>query len=226
VTRQRSFKLLVRSRMEKTGESYMAARAALLAGKAVQVSDRPPLVTSDEAIRRRSGRGWEEWFDLLDQWGAADRTHREIARWVAETLRIDPLVWEAQAITASYERARGLRVVGQKDDGFSVTAQRTVAVPVGKLFDAFVDAGLRERWLPGADLRERTSTKPKSAHYDWAGGPSRVHVVFVAKDAGRSLVAVEHARLADAKEAERMKASWRQGLTRLRTVLEGGVGDG
>jgi hypothetical protein len=211
--------------MDKTGESYMAARASLLAGKALQVSDRPPLATSDETIRRRSGRGWEEWFDVLDQWGAADRTHREIARWVADSLQIDPLVWEAQAITASYERSRGLRVVGQKDDGFSVTAQRTVAVPVATLFDAFVDAGLRERWLPASDLRERTATRPKSAHYDWAGGPSRVHVVFAAKDDGRSLVAVEHARLADAKEAERRKAFWRRGLTSLKSVLEGGAED-
>jgi hypothetical protein len=32
MTRQRSFKRLVRLRMEKTGESYTAARASLLAG--------------------------------------------------------------------------------------------------------------------------------------------------------------------------------------------------
>jgi hypothetical protein len=57
---------------------------------------------SDEAIRRRTGRGWEEWFDLLDEWGAAERPHREIARWVAEQLGIEPLVWDAQAVTTSY----------------------------------------------------------------------------------------------------------------------------
>ena len=59
---------------------------------------------SEEAIRRRTGRGWEEWFDLLDAWGAADRTHTEIARWVAEEHAIDG--WNAQAVTVSYERAR------------------------------------------------------------------------------------------------------------------------
>ena len=30
-------------------------------------------ITSDEAIRQQTGRGWEEWFDLLDEWGAAER---------------------------------------------------------------------------------------------------------------------------------------------------------
>ena len=104
MTRQRSFKRLVRARMEKTGESYTAARAMLLAADAPTATEAPVLATSDDAIRQRTGSGWEEWFDRLDAWGAAERTHREIARWVAAQLGIEPLAWSAQAITASYER--------------------------------------------------------------------------------------------------------------------------
>ena len=77
---------------------------------------------SEEAIRRWTGRGWEEWFDLLDAWGAADRTHKEIARWVAKEHAIDG--WDAQAVTVSYE------------------------VPVDQLFEAFTDESQRDRWLP------------------------------------------------------------------------------
>ena len=88
MTRQKSFKRLVRHRMEKTGERYSAARAALLAAEQPAGADepRPPLATSDETIRQRTGRGWEEWFDLLDEWGAADRPHRIIfaANWRAK----------------------------------------------------------------------------------------------------------------------------------------------
>src|SRR5690349_4349115 len=128
MTVNRSFKRLVRARMEKTGESYAAARAVLLAAtEPTPGAPHPPLVTSDDTIRRRTGRGWEEWFDLLDDWGAAQRTHRETARWVAEQLGIGPLVWEAQAVTHSYERVRGLREVGEHADGFAVTAQKTIA---------------------------------------------------------------------------------------------------
>jgi hypothetical protein len=82
------------------------------------------LATSDEAIRARTGRGWQEWFDLLDGWGAPERSHREIARWVAEQQGIAPLAWNAQAVASSYERARGLRAVGEHPEGFSVTAQK------------------------------------------------------------------------------------------------------
>lgn len=118
-------------------------------------------------IRRRTGRGWEEWFDLLDEWGAATLPHKEVARRVAALLAIESLAWHAQAITVSYERASGVRVVGERSDGFAVTAQRTVAAPVELLFDAFVDGSLRGRWLPEDELRERTATKPKSARFDW-----------------------------------------------------------
>jgi hypothetical protein len=219
MTRQKSFKRLVRSRMAKTGESYTAARAVLLAGDEPAAKDGPWLATSDATIRERTGRGWEEWFDLLDEWGSAERSHREIARRVAAELGIDPLAWNAQAITMSYERTRGMRVVGQRSDGFAVTAQKTVAVPVERLFDSFADDSLRGRWLPEHELHERTATRPRSARFDWADGESRVNVMFLEKGAS-STVAVEHARLTDAEEADRMRAFWRERLSTLKSHLE------
>jgi uncharacterized protein YndB with AHSA1/START domain len=220
MTRQRSFKRLVRARMEKTGERYTAARAALLAADGSNSPGKSALATSDEAIRARTGRGWEEWFDLLDEWGAAERPHREIARWVAEQQGIAPLAWNAQAVAGSYERARGLRAVGEHPDGFTITASKTVAVPVQQLFDAFVDESLLERWLPDGQLRQRTATKPKSARFDWGDGETRVNVVFTAKGEAKSVAALQHVRLADAAQAERMKAFWRERVAALKEVLE------
>ena len=69
MTRQRSFKRLVRARMEKTSESYTTARAALLAEAEPKATEGPALSVSDGVIRARTGRGWEEWFDLLDDYG-------------------------------------------------------------------------------------------------------------------------------------------------------------
>jgi len=210
MTRQKSFKRLVRARMEKTGESYTAARAMLLGSQ----SPTPALATSDAAIRERTGRGWEEWFDLLDDWGAAERSHRDIARWVAEQLGVVPLEWGAQAITMSYERARGGRAVGQHADGFAVTASKTVAVPVERLYDAFPSLS--------AQLHERTATRPRSARFDWGDDGTRVTVTFVAREDAKSLVAVQHSRLAGADDADRMKTWWREQLTALKSRLEAG----
>ncbi len=217
MTRQRSFKRLVRARMEKTGESYSAARAMLLApdGKA---SDGVTLTMSDEAIRKRTGRGWEEWFDLLDEWGAAERTHTEIARWVVKEQGLDG--WSSQAVTVSYERARVGRALGEHADGFSITASKTVAVPVDRLYEAFVNGTKRKRWLPDGKLRVRTSIKPRSVRFDWGDGTTRVAVGFTAKGPEKSQVALEHSRLADGEEAERMKAYWRDRVATLKEQLE------
>jgi hypothetical protein len=220
MTEHKSFKRLVRARMAKTGESYTAARAMLLRAEEPKGSDGVRLATSDEKIRQRTGRGWEEWFALLDEWSAQERPHREVARWVAAQLGIHPLAWNAQAITASYELARGLRAVGQKEDGFAITASKTIAVSVEQLYDAFVESSARERWLPDGELSERTATRPKAARFDWGDGPTRVKVTFLVKENTKSTIALEHRRLADAGEAQRMKAYWRQRLQALKQELE------
>ena len=223
MTTERSFKRLVRARMGKTGESYTAARRVLLAAVDGPAPGEPPtLVTSDAEIRRRSGRGWEQWFEWLDERHADQLSHRDIARLVAAELEIAPLVWEAQAVTISYERSRGMRVVGQRADGFAVSATRTVAVGVEELFAAVAEPTRRARWLPEDHLTERTATRPTSIRFDWEDGRTRVHVTLVAKGAHKSTVTLEHARLADADEAARMKALWRAGLTTLKAQLEGG----
>ncbi len=222
MTRQRSFKRLVRTRMEKTGESYTAARAVLLAATSPSEDGGAPwFATSDDRIRERSGRGWEEWFDLLDQWGAPDMSHREIARKVAAELGIDPLAWNAQAITQSYERTRRGKLAGQHDDGFTVNASRTIAAPAAMLFEAFTDETPREAWFPAAALRSRSATAPKRAHFDWADDGSRVHVSFDARDDGRTTVSVQHERLADAGIAETTKLAWRERLVALKAYVEG-----
>ncbi|MBV8991784.1 MAG: hypothetical protein JO372_24770 [Solirubrobacterales bacterium] len=220
MTEHKSFKRLVRARMQKTGEGYTAARANLLRAEERKQGAGPRLATSDEAIRERTGRGWEEWFSMLDAWGAGERPHREIARWIAEQQGVEPLAWNAQAVAGSYELARGLREVGEKEDGFAVTASRTIAVPVDRLYDAFAEGSLRRRWLPDDELRERTATRPKSVRFDWGDGDTRVNVTFLPKGEGRSAVALEHRRLPNADEADRMKARWRERLTTLKAVLE------
>jgi uncharacterized protein YndB with AHSA1/START domain len=219
MTRQSSFKRLVRARMEKTGERYAAARAALLAAEEPQASSGATLTVSEEAIRRRTGRGWEEWFGLLDEWGAVERPHNEIATWLREVQGIDG--WSSQAVTVSYERARGLRAVGQRPGGgFSATASKTVAVPVERLFDAFVGEEERRQWLLDGDLRERTATRPRSARYDWEDGRTRLIAGFETKGPAKSTVAIEHERLENGEEAERMKTYWRERLAALKELLE------
>jgi len=219
MTQQKSFKRLVRARMEKTGESYTAARARILAADPRQkATEGPALSVSEAVIAERTGRGWEEWFNLLDSWGAYDVPQPEASDWAAREFGLDR--WSAQAVTINYQRARGLRAVGEHADGFTVTASKTIAVPVDRLFDAFVDASERARWLPEGGLRERTATRPRSARFDWGDDGSRVVVFFTEKGDGRSLASLSHERLPDGEAAERMKAFWRERVTAVKELVE------
>jgi len=230
MTVQRSFKRLVRARMAKTGESYTTARAQLLAGAdfkpsfvtSTDVDPIPHLVCSDERIVERTGRGWEEWFDLLDSWGAESMGHTELARRIADLLGIHVLAWNAQAVATSFERSRGKRAVGERvgGDGFVASASKTVAASAEQAFMAFADPSRRAAWLPDVVLTERSMSKPKTARFDVTGGPSRLFVSIEAKGPAKSTVVVEHSRLADSAEREQRKVEWRDALKALKAELE------
>ena len=176
--------------------------------------------SSGEGVRRATGRDRDQWFALLDDWGAAGRPYREIAEWLRSDHELSS--WWAQKLVVEYEQARGLRPPGVRPDGtFTVTASKTVSVPIERLFEAFVDARLRKRWLPGAKMRKRTSERGRSARFDWQDGSTRVNVGFFAKGNAKGQLAIEHERLPDARSAERMKAFWRERLSALKTLLEG-----
>jgi uncharacterized protein YndB with AHSA1/START domain len=174
-------------------------------------------------MRRATGRDRGEWFAVLDQWGAAGRPYREIADWLVAEHELSK--WWAQKLIVEYEEARGLRDPGIRPDGtFEVGASKTVAVPVDRLFAAFVGARLRGRWLPGAPMREVESQAPAVARFEWKDGASRVVATFAASGQGKSQMSVQHQRLWDARAAAKMKAFWRERLAALKALLEGSAG--
>ncbi|MGQ0591152.1 MAG: hypothetical protein ACT4QB_00475 [Gammaproteobacteria bacterium] len=178
-----------------------------------------PVKRSDEGVRRATGRDRGEWFTVLDTWGAPGRPYREIAEWLTGERGISD--WWAQKLIVEYQQARGLRAPGARPDGtFTATASKSMAVSGERVFDAFVDAELRERWLSGASMHLRTSKPGRSARFDWEDGLTRVNVNIAAGE-GKSQAAVEHERLPDAETAERTKAFWRDRLTALKTMIEG-----
>lgn len=129
--------------------------------------------------------------------------------------------WWAQKLIVEYEQARGLRPPGVRPDGtFEVGTSRTIAVPVERLFDAFVNTRQRKKWLTDGRMSLRTSQPGYSARFNWEDGPTRVNVSFIDKGPSKSTVALEHVRLAKADEAETTKAMWKERLAELKSFLE------
>ncbi len=173
---------------------------------------------SDAAVRKSTGKNWSQWFSTLDKAGARKMAHPEIARLVHSKYKCPP--WWSQMVTVEYERARGLREKYQVASGFRVSRSITVGAPLGKLFDAWQDARARRRWLADPGFLLRKATANKSMRITWVDGKTSVEANFYAQGAGKSQVAVQHDKLADAKSVERMRAYWGGALGKLKSILE------
>lgn len=226
MTSDKDFKRLVRGRMQKTGESYTAARSHLLrqpkpspAPAPVDAVDTVPIDyaklagMSDSAIKAETGCGWEKWVYVLDKAKAYEWSHSRIAEYVHTKYKVGS--WWRQAVTTGYERIKGLRVRGQLRSGvFQTSKSKTIAMPLGRLYRAFSQKAQRERWLPGVALTVRSSTRDKYMRMNWPDGTS-VEIGFLSKGRGKSQVAIQHGKLADADSAVRMKAFWGERLEAL-----------
>ncbi len=170
------------------------------------------------AVARATGRAWNEWLTVLDRAGARSMAHKEIALLLSRKFGVPD--WWSQMVTVGYEQARGLRAADPRAAGFAASASRSVQAPVGRLFDAWSDAGVRERWLLEGAVQVRRSQDRKSISMTWKPGGSSVDVSFESRGPGKSKVAVQHGRLRSAVAARAKKAFWREALERLKALLE------
>jgi hypothetical protein len=228
VTENKSLKRRVRTRMTKTGERYTAARRQLLEKAPARPTggptapEKPATSEPNEPLHGPTDRTWSQWVAVLDEWGARDKTHTEIARWLYRDLGVDG--WWSQDITVRYERHIGRRVVGQRGSTFSATGTKTINVAADVARAAWVDARQRAKWLPGVELRQRPNRAPIVARFDVKDGEGRVVVSFDPRGAGKVSVAIEHEKLPNARAAARWTALWRERLKVLKEQLEAGRG--
>ena len=173
---------------------------------------------SDEAVRAKTGKSWSEWIDVLDSAGAADMDHPAIAKYLYNDLGVPD--WWSQMVTVGYEQARGRRRVHETARGFQISRSKTMEVSASRAFEAWSEAAVRNRWLPGRDLKVRKATRNKSIRSTWSEDGSDVTVDFVAKGSSKVQVVVQHSRLAAPEQAERMKEFWSAALGRLKAQLE------
>lgn len=228
MTENKDLKKVIRARMRKTGESYTAARAVVLArtpsGKkspyAAPRDEWPALAgMSDDAVAKKTGRTWAEWVRALDADEAFAWDHRDIAKHIAEAHATPG--WWAQTVAVGYERIRGLREVGQRREGsYDASKSRTFPVDVATLYTAIRDMRKRKQWLPEDFARVRTATKPRSIRADWHDG-TQVNFWFIDKGASKSSVSVQHGKLAKKADVDRMKALWSERFDALRDMLRG-----
>jgi uncharacterized protein YndB with AHSA1/START domain len=173
---------------------------------------------SDDAVQAKTGRTWPEWFAVLDKAGAKKMSHKEIVAYLHQKHGVGD--WWQQMVTVTYEQARGLRAVHEKEGGFAASASKTIGAPVQKLFEAWNDEKVRARWLPDAAFTVRKATPGKSLRILWSDGISQVNVNLYDKGAAKSQVAIDQTRLKSARQVAKMKKLWGEALERLKALLE------
>lgn len=170
---------------------------------------------SDAAVQAKTGKAWAEWFRILDKAGAKKMAHREIADLLYSKHKVPG--WWAQMVTVGYERARGKRQIYQTATGFTVNRSRTIAAPVGKLFRAWHDKKLRDRWLK-TRLTIRTATPNKSLRILW-DDETHVTIFFLPKGRAKTAVVVQHEKLPSARDVSEKKAYWGEKLSCLAAAV-------
>lgn len=202
--KNKDLKRLVRARMAKTGESYTAARAHIVGQSLPPLPDDHEQLAGqrDAVVRERTGKSWAEWMAVLDEQGATELSHAEIARWVNQ--QIDDSWW-AQTVTIGYERLCGRRGVGQTCDGdFQASKSKTVRAPRPTVFATLLDLAGEGAWLDGLVLDG--ATEPKSVRFVDEDG-SRA-ALWLTDKGDRCSVSVNHTKLATAEDVARVKAAW------------------
>ena len=171
-----------------------------------------------ETAATATGHSWDEWYALLDEEGAQNMKHSQIARLVED--KYAQSGWWSQAITVAYERARELRARYERPDGYSSSVSRTIDAPASILFDAWYDPEAREQWLPDTPLTVRRANRPRSLRMIGEDDATTVNVTFVAKSETKTQVAVTHSKLPDANSVAVMKAIWAAALATLKRQVE------
>ncbi|MCI0329410.1 MAG: hypothetical protein L0196_00445 [candidate division Zixibacteria bacterium] len=172
----------------------------------------------DEAVRAKTGKGWKEWFTILDKTGARKMAHKDIAQYLYDTHKIGG--WWSQMVTVGYEQAHGKREKHERVGGtYDISVSRILEVPVSKVFKAWQDGKACAKWL-GEKPEIRSATVNKYMHLTWADKKTKLDLNFYSKGPAKSQVVVQHSKLPDAKAAAKMKIYWSKNLERLKGFLK------
>jgi hypothetical protein len=171
---------------------------------------------SSDAVARRTGKSWAQWFALLDAAGAAELDHKGIVAVLAQRHGVGP--WWQQMVTVAYEQARGKNGNAASDDGFQVDVSRVLELPLAKLFRFWAEPAERNKWLADDRFSIHKATASKSIRARWGRGVSRIDVDFCEKGPSKSQVTVQHNRIETSDAAEQMKAYWAKKIRALEAL--------
>jgi uncharacterized protein YndB with AHSA1/START domain len=172
---------------------------------------------SSDAVARRTGKSWAQWFALLDAAGAAELDHKGIIAVLAQRHGVGP--WWQQMVAVAYEQARGKDGKQTAEDGFQVDLVKILELPLAKLFRLWAEPAERNKWLADDRFTIHKATASSSIRARWGRGVSRIDVNFCEKGPLKSQLTVQHNRIETSDAAAQMKAYWAKKISALEALL-------
>lgn len=196
---------------------------------------------SDEAVKKATGKVWADWFKILDKAGAKKWPHKDTARWLYDQGLIKS-GWWTQSVTVAYEKARGLRVLGQTaTSGFEVGAQKTISLPAQDAWKLIISAKGLKLWLGdisdfkpmagyGYRTREgingeiRTVTNQQRLRLTWKLPEWRnfsTLQIYILPKGDKTALHFHQEKLVDGNQREAMRKHWQTVLQKLESCADG-----
>ncbi|HEX6982744.1 MAG TPA: SRPBCC domain-containing protein [Balneolaceae bacterium] len=197
---------------------------------------------SNKAVKKATGKNWEEWIALLDEEGAEKLSHKKIAAMLIEKGYIDKGDgWWAQAVTVGYEYAKNRRVKGQTADaGFQVGVQRTLSIDAATLWQFLTGPEGLAIWLGNGidnlsfnkgeiyETSESTAGEIRSVYpneklrltwqpADW-DNETTLQLYLLAKGP-KTALRFHQEKLLDSKQRQQMKEHWKNVLEQIKVSL-------
>lgn len=175
-----------------------------------------PPETSDRVIRAATGRGWDQWCDLIEASRVAPTDHSAIVAYAIDNMAVAPenIGWWAQGVAVGFERITGVRLPHQMPDGtFTANRSKTIQADVQVLREALLDDDARRLLFPGENTTLRS--RPTSKTIRLGVGPGIAGITIKEGRGGRITVVIAHEKLPRYDDVERWKSYWEQWLAGL-----------
>jgi uncharacterized protein YndB with AHSA1/START domain len=192
---------------------------------------------SAEAVRRATGKNWDEWIRVLNDAGARDWPHKVIAKWLHDQKLITS-GWWCQGVTVGYEYHLGRRIVGETADaGFEIGVQKTfdldalavwelITSPTGlKVWlgtdDVKLEKGSRYSTPAGTEGEIRTIDAGKKLRLRWQpmGWDKMTTLQLTLLPRGhKTSINFHQEKLENSRQRQAMKQHWQEVLNRLKEL--------
>ena len=164
-----------------------------------------------ENFARTTGRSWEKWLEFLNEIGAGELTHTEIAQRIHDTG--DATGWWSQSIAVAYEQHIGRRVPGQVREGeYVVSASKSLPGNMDGVLKSWIEFMRPRGELGGVAISRGPEHVATEKWRYWRCGladGSRVSVTIYQKHPGKAVLSVEHEKLETPDRIEHWRSFWK-----------------